>query len=215
MTGDPGSVPFEIKPDLRQPAAELGPRAQRTISLLLGATRTVFMTQGYRGTAIEDITREAGVSRGSFYTYFPTKRDALLAVGADANERFHAVIEELGSLDPAGVTLEVVTAWMERYFDLLDRYGAFIVTWMEAALGDEELRTAAMRGQFGSCRRLGQALETLRGRPFGDPVYQGFLVSSMVERAWTYARHYGDAVDDGDVTRNAAMIVMATLTRTA
>jgi AcrR family transcriptional regulator len=211
VTGDPDGVPFEIKPDLRQPAPELGPRAQRTINLLLSATRTLFMTQGYRGTAIEDITRAAGVSRGSFYTYFPTKRDALLAVGADANERWNAVIDELGALGPGGVTLDALATWMEHYFHLLDRFGAFIVTWLEAAHGDEELRSAAMKRQFRSCRLLGQALETLRGSPYGDPLYQGLLVSSMVERAWTYARHYEDDVDDTEVTRHAAMVVLATL----
>ena len=72
---------------LRQPADALGPRAQRTIVRIIEATREVFLTRGYSGTTIDEIARVADVSRASFYTYFPSKREVLLAVGAERRER--------------------------------------------------------------------------------------------------------------------------------
>ena len=43
---------------------------------LLKATRKVFRAQGYDSASIAEIVREAGVAQGTFYLYFPSKRDA-------------------------------------------------------------------------------------------------------------------------------------------
>jgi hypothetical protein len=44
--------------------------------------REVFLTRGYAGTTVDEIARIADVSRASFYAYFPSKREVLLALGA-------------------------------------------------------------------------------------------------------------------------------------
>lgn len=44
------------------------------------AARTLFMTQGYQGTTIRDIAREAGVSVGSVFTTFASKGEILAEV---------------------------------------------------------------------------------------------------------------------------------------
>ena len=74
-----GDAAFLTPPSIRQPANPLGPRAQRTINRIIEATRDVFLTRGYSGTTIDEIARLADVSRASFYTYFPSKRDVLIA----------------------------------------------------------------------------------------------------------------------------------------
>ncbi len=48
---------------------------------LLTAARKVFREKGYDGATVSDIVREAGVAQGTFYLYFPTKRDAFQALG--------------------------------------------------------------------------------------------------------------------------------------
>ena len=40
----------------------------------------LFRKNGYEETKVEDITRELGVSKGSFYTYFKTKEDVLFSI---------------------------------------------------------------------------------------------------------------------------------------
>lgn len=47
---------------------------------LVQAARRVFAGQGYRNTGVSDIVREAGVSHGTFYNYFDSKRHILDAV---------------------------------------------------------------------------------------------------------------------------------------
>lgn len=47
---------------------------------LLGAAAHLFQTQGIQATAIEDITRASGVSKGAFYKHFDSKDSLILAL---------------------------------------------------------------------------------------------------------------------------------------
>jgi AcrR family transcriptional regulator len=47
---------------------------------LAGAATRVFSERGVAGTAVSDIVRAAGVAQGTFYLYFDSKDDVLLAV---------------------------------------------------------------------------------------------------------------------------------------
>lgn len=55
-------------------------RRARRRAEILGATYELVAQHGYAGTSTSAICRRAGVSSGTFFHYFPTKRDALLAV---------------------------------------------------------------------------------------------------------------------------------------
>jgi AcrR family transcriptional regulator len=59
------------------------------------AARRVFERDGYVEPGIEDIVKEAGVARGSFYTYFPAKFDVFKVV-------VDQVVEEIDSAVGAG-----------------------------------------------------------------------------------------------------------------
>jgi AcrR family transcriptional regulator len=47
---------------------------------LLDTADALFQRHGYANTAVEDIVREAGVAKGTFYHYFRTKEDVLGAL---------------------------------------------------------------------------------------------------------------------------------------
>jgi AcrR family transcriptional regulator len=202
---------FEIRPTLRQPAPELGTRARRTIDLILQATGDLIMARGYGGARIDDIAQAAGISRASFYTYFPSKRDALLMLGADAGSAFDRLVDTLPREFDDDDRLASLATWVHGYFAFMDEYGTFIVAWSQAAHEDEELRQAGMRRHLASCRRAGRALETLRGRPFDDRVQIGLLFTSMLERTWSYRHLYGEALNGEDLERNTALVIVALL----
>jgi TetR/AcrR family transcriptional regulator len=204
----PGAFP--IRPTLRSPAKELGPRANRTIARILEATRSIFLTRGYAGTTVDEIARVAGVSRASFYTYFPTKRDVLLALGGDSASAASALI---AGLDGLGATWAVadVERFVDDYFTLLDEHGSFALAWTQAAHEDDEIRRAGMKRHLQTCRQLGVALGRLRGEPFDDPAARGLAVLGMFERTWSYARLYAPTVDAADLRRELAAIVASTL----
>ncbi len=48
---------------------------------LLDASLKLFREKGYEQTKVADITRAAGVAKGTFFNYFPTKERVLLALG--------------------------------------------------------------------------------------------------------------------------------------
>ena len=47
---------------------------------VLDGARTVFLRDGYEGASVDDIVREAGVSKATLYSYFPDKRLLFLEV---------------------------------------------------------------------------------------------------------------------------------------
>ena len=55
------------------------PAGQRRAELL-AAGRALFGAKGVAATSLEDITQRAGVSKGLFYLYFPSKEDLVLAL---------------------------------------------------------------------------------------------------------------------------------------
>jgi AcrR family transcriptional regulator len=61
-------------------------RAEARRRELIAAAYKVVVTKGYRATAVADIVRETGVSHGTFYNYFDSKRHILDDVIAYAVE---------------------------------------------------------------------------------------------------------------------------------
>ena len=47
---------------------------------LLRAARKVCRAKGYDGASVAEIVREAGVAQGTFYLYFPSKKDAAVSL---------------------------------------------------------------------------------------------------------------------------------------
>lgn len=187
---------------LRQPSG--GPRAHRTIGRIIEAARDVFLTRGYSGTTIDEIARVAEVSRGSFYTYFSSRREALLAVGAHAASESISVIERLPE---AGATRASLTEWVADYFDMLDVHGSFSLAWTQAAQEDEEIRRAGMKRHLSICRQFGQRLAATAGRTADQPAVLGLVAASALERSWNYSQLYVDSIDRADVVDEAARIL--------
>ena len=199
---DPERQPDSIvKSMVQRPGGQRGPRAERTVARILEATREVFLTRGYSGTTIDEIARVAEVSRPSFYTYFPSKRDVLVAVGAQSATESLAVIARLVG---TGTTRASLTEWVAGYFDFLDVHGSFSLAWSQAALEDDAIRSAGMKGHLGICRKLGTTLAATAGKHSEDPAVLGLVASSLLERSWNYSELYADTVERGDVVAQAA-----------
>ena len=60
---------------------------------LLETALTVFAERGYHATAVSDLVRAAGVARGTFYLYFPSKHALFEDLLDDVLTEVHACIE--------------------------------------------------------------------------------------------------------------------------
>lgn len=68
MTADP---PLD-DPDL--PPVDAAIRRGRKFQQVLEGARDIFLSRGFEGASVDDIAREAGVSKATLYAYFPDKR---------------------------------------------------------------------------------------------------------------------------------------------
>ena len=99
---------FERARGLEADAARPGKRALRSI---LGVATELIADRGYRGLRIDDVVRAAGVSRGSFYTYFDDIDDFVRVIGVRAIEAVSDVVRDL----PDAPTRFALRRWLRRY----------------------------------------------------------------------------------------------------
>lgn len=55
-------------------SAQAGVRRGRKFDQVVDGAREVFLRDGFEGASVDDIAREAGVSKATLYSYFPDKR---------------------------------------------------------------------------------------------------------------------------------------------
>jgi len=92
----------------------LGPRKTTTRERLITTAAELFWRQGYSQTGVNEIIQQAKATSGSFYHFFPTKEDLLLAVvnhvaGVFETEVFDPAYDETGDA-------------VDRLFTILENY---------------------------------------------------------------------------------------------
>jgi len=66
----------------------------RKFDQVVEGARTVFLRDGFEGASVDDIAREAGVSKATLYSYFPDKRVLFLEIAAQETKRQADAFEE-------------------------------------------------------------------------------------------------------------------------
>jgi len=95
------------------------PAPTSTRERLIQSAVALFWEKGYANTSMSDLLSHAGVNSGSFYHFFNSKEDLLVAM----LDRYLAMLQPV-LLDPAW---EGVDDPIERIFALLGRYRALIL----------------------------------------------------------------------------------------
>ena len=186
------------------PAARRLPRAERR-SQIARVAATVFMDGGFDGTSMDDVARQAGVTRLIVYRIFESKEDLYRSV-------LDLVIDDLASsfdpadhVDPADVVRSadgehtiagMVLAVARRHPD------AFRLLW----------RHAANEPAFRSVATLFKATVTdyamrLIGGAFSDPLMRRWVAESLVSHLYESVCLW---LDDGDPARDHECAVMIT-----
>jgi AcrR family transcriptional regulator len=146
-----------LLPDARDPRVTF--RARGAGARILDACLKVFGERGWYGTNMQEIAREAGVSKGLLYSYWPSTEQVLQAAFDRMGRSQEASFE--------GLSLrEALIAECHAMADLyLGPHGlAIIRLWVEGQVGPETLRaslTALNARRVHSLRhRVRQAVET-------------------------------------------------------
>jgi len=115
------------RPPSRKPAAQpppthaprfaaLGSRARATAERLIDSACEVFGERGYHLSTIDDVVRNAGLARGTFYKYFKDKTDLLAAVLERGHDELSPILERLDGIVPVGEDLHEQLAEVLRSF---------------------------------------------------------------------------------------------------
>lgn len=80
----------------------------RKFDQVLEGARKVFMQDGYEGAAVDEIAREAGVSKATLYSYFPDKRMLFAEIAAiECRRQADASIETADVSRPPEINLPI------------------------------------------------------------------------------------------------------------
>lgn len=89
------------------------------------AALTLFFDRGFEGVTVDEIVSAAGVSRRTFFRYFETKEDALLADYPELNARLREALDATDlahAMDAVRAGLQAMAAWyVERSDAVLAR----------------------------------------------------------------------------------------------
>ncbi|WP_432119983.1 TetR family transcriptional regulator [Streptomyces sp. bgisy032] len=102
-------------------------RGERRIAQLLEAAAAVFCTTGYTAASTNAIAREAGVSPGTLYQFFPNKEAIAIELGSRLmHEMRESYDEVLAPIDPATTSIdEVIAGTVDRFIAFNCRHPAF------------------------------------------------------------------------------------------
>lgn len=153
-------------------------RGERTAARLLMAAREAFAAVGYAGARVEDITAIAGVSHGTFYTYFENKSDVLSRLVDLAAVRLQTIANESWEGDDVAATIHAV---ISRFVDALAEEGDVISAWIEAATHDQYFRDRLrdVRSQYTDA--VARHLEPVLADTPHDPAVAAGALVAMVE----------------------------------
>jgi AcrR family transcriptional regulator len=92
-------------------------RQGRKVAQVLEGARTVFMRDGFEGASVDEIAREAGVSKATLYSYFPDKRLLFMEVAKmECGRQAETACERISTFGPPEEVLYEAASRMTRFF---------------------------------------------------------------------------------------------------
>ncbi len=133
---------------------------------LLALARRAFSEQSYDEVSIDDLAREARISKGLLYHYFPTKRDLYVA---GLTEIADDLVAAITAVPEDGAPIDRVRRGLDAYLGHVTEHSRAFVSLMRGGIGSDPEVALVVEGVRS---RLFQRLlsgSPLAGRVAGDP----------------------------------------------
>lgn len=151
-------------------AGELTARGQRTRAALLAAGRAEFEQAGFSDARVGMIAARAGVSHGTFYTYFPSKEDLFReVVGAVVGEIFWATGGSGETGEGSGEPYARIEEANRRYLAAVRRNARILRVFSTVADGREDFRRLRRETHALFVDRAADGLRRLQEQGLADP----------------------------------------------
>jgi AcrR family transcriptional regulator len=153
-------------------------RGMRTRAALLRAGREAFEEHGYDTVRIDDVCARAGVSHGTFYTYFDSKESLFAEVaGAAMGEMFAASV--VGPSAPADPYARIEAA-NRLYLRAWSANSRLMLTLEHAATADDRFGRLLMELREVFVRRGADGVRRLQEQGLADPTLDPRLTAVML-----------------------------------
>jgi AcrR family transcriptional regulator len=133
----------------REPKRRIRLETDERRAQLLALARKAFSDRSYDEVSIDDLAREARISKGLLYHYFPTKRDLYVAGLSEIAEE---LVQRMMSVPDDLQPIERVRAGLDAYLDHVHQHARSFVS--------------LMRGGIGSDPEVSAVIESVRTRLF-------------------------------------------------
>ena len=136
-------------------------KKERTRRQLAEAAAELFYERGYAATTVDDIVAAVDVSPRTFFRYFPTKEDLVVALGSTSLDLFLEALrarpleESLREAVVAAVDQSLAPGWedttkVRAFLDLLRETPALRARWLEEAYGKRDLMAEVIAFRTGT-----------------------------------------------------------------
>lgn len=154
-------------------------RGRRSRQRLIDAARRVFERVGYIDATIDDIITEAGVARGSFYTYFPDKLSVFQIIEREISEAVRAAV----AADPSALGLDPVERLdraNRRYIEAYRRHAKIYGLIEQVATIDPTIHDARCRRRSMHVERLAASIRGWQRRGLADPALDPTMTAALL-----------------------------------
>lgn len=165
----------------------LSRKGKMTRARLLAAAKEIFEEDGFLEARISDIAERAGVSHGSFYTYFSSKDEVFREVALEVEDQLSSPLGEVilarGSVATPNERIRVA---MRKHLEIYRREARIMGVIEQVARHDEQLRDARSERRDLYGRAVSDSIRQLQDRGLVDarlnPEIAAAVLGSMIER---------------------------------
>ncbi|MCQ9163746.1 TetR/AcrR family transcriptional regulator [Arthrobacter sp. STN4] len=160
-------------------------RGQRTRALLMKHAREVFERDGYVDARVADITASAGVSHGSFYTYFESKQEILRAIVEEISDDYATASRTVsGELaddpDPAHREWVRIETANRRFLDVYRRNRGMMKIYEQVSAMDPYVEEQRLIGRRRSVARIERSIRRLQDLGMVDRSLDAHIAASAL-----------------------------------
>jgi len=160
-------------------------RGERTRQALVVAARTVFERDGFLDARISDMTAEAGVAHGTFYTHFQSKEDIFREVTRSLLSSNSNDVAD-GARAHGGGAVHAIDRANRRYLDTYRRSAQMMAVIEQFGTFNEELRSIRRERMMSFVQRIETSIVELQRQGIADPElephYAAVALTGMVGR---------------------------------
>lgn len=133
------------------------------------AAKKVFSRKGYHASSIEDILQEAGIARGTFYLYFPSKRAIFEELLEQMFAQITGAVRRIQTNSGSESVVEQMLGNVDRIINVIESNRELTIILLREAVGldiDFDQKLAAfyyrLSDMIEGALRLGQEMQIIR-----------------------------------------------------